>query len=320
MSYATVLEAVRIAGLNNKAAGEVFSYLAVNSGTATQLQSALQQMGACWAGGAERLSWDIANLAGYAEIRAALVSCGAAHDGAADLLAYELSNLTLTPPGSPALWYDAQNIDGTNNGSLVNLQTIGTWKNLGSLGAAGDVLQATAGLKPQYVAIASGGKLNNKSCVRSDGTRTMQSGALTTLNQPTLVAVVAMTTTIAGGICDIVDGRTAARNILGRNGAPFLGFAGSFVTPVGNFVANTYHGLNLNFNGAASIGRFDGAASGAVNPGAGGLDGVTLFSDLAAGSLWTGDIIELLVYNGGGQPTAAQVEAYFTTRYGATPQ
>lgn len=216
------------------------------------------------------------------------------------------------------LWYSAQNIDGLNNTSLTNGQTIGTWVNLGTLGAAGNLLQATAGLRPQYVLIASAGKLSNKSCVRSDGTRTMQTGALTTLAQPTLAAVVAMTTTIAGGICDVCDGRTAARNILGRNAGFTLAYAGSFVIPAaGNWVANTYHGFNCNFNGASSVARLDGTGGGTINPGTNGLDGVTIFADLAGGSLWTGDIVELVI---GASMTAAAAEAQFTTNYGATPQ
>lgn len=229
------------------------------------------------------------------------------------------SSSTPSLPGTPVLWYSAQNIDGLNNSSLVDGQTIGTWKNLGSLGAAGDLLQAVAGLRPQYVAVASLGKMNNKSCVRSDGTRWMQSAALGPLAQPTLIAAIAMATTLAGGVTDISDGRTAQRNILGRNAALTLAFAGSFVTSA-NWTVNKYQSINCNYNGAASVIRLDGSASGALAAGAQSLDGVTVLADLAGGSLWTGDLIELPIYNGGGQPTAAAVEAALTAFYGATPQ
>lgn len=225
-----------------------------------------------------------------------------------------------TPPGTPSLWYDAQNIDGLNNSSLVDGQVIGTWSNRGSLGSSGNVVQATAGLKPTYKQVASSGKLNNKSCVRSDGARSMQSGALTTLTQPTLIAAVALTTSVAAGIRWIIDGRTTQRDAMGQNGSPVEIFAGTFIQPGQNWSANTYQNVDCTFNGASSVCDMDGTASSSFNPGAGGLDGVTLFSDLAAGSLWIGDIVEVLVYNGGGQPTAAAVRAYFTAKYGATPQ
>jgi hypothetical protein len=226
----------------------------------------------------------------------------------------------LSPPGTPVLWFDAQNIDGTNNSGLVNLQTIGTWLNLGSLGVGGNLAQATAGIRPQYVAVASAGKLNNKSCVRNGAANWMQTAALTLMNQPTLIAAVAMTTSIAAGTSVISDGRGVGRNLVGRVGAPFSAYAGAVQPLGGNFVINIYNSVNVNFNGAASVGRMDGVAGGAVNVGATGLDGVTIFSDTSFGSNWTGDIVELLIYNGGGQPTPAQVEAYFVSKYGATPQ
>jgi hypothetical protein len=230
------------------------------------------------------------------------------------------TSTALAPPGTPSLWFSAQNIDGLSNTSLVDGQTLATWVNLGSLGASGNVLQAVAGMKPAFKLVASAGKLGNKSCVRSDGARWMQSGALTTLTQPNLVAAVAMTTSVAAGFRWITDGRTSERNIVGQNGTPVEAFANSFVQPVNGWAANSYQSVNVNFNGAVSIGRLDGVAGSAVNPGTGGLDGITLFSDLAGGSLWTGDIVEVLIYTGGGQPTAAQVEAYFVSAYGATPQ
>lgn len=216
------------------------------------------------------------------------------------------------------LWFSAQNIDGSNNSTLTDGQTIGTWVNLGTLGAAGNLIQATAGLRPTYVLVASAGKLGNKSCVRSDGTKMMQTAAISAMAQPNLVAAVAMTTTVAGGICCITDGRTAQRHIVGRNAAFVEIYAGSFVIPGGTWAANTYSTINCNFNGASTVARFNGTQT-TINPNTNSLDGLTVFADLAGGSLWNGDIVEVVV-NDDGSLTAATAEAQFVTNYGALPQ
>jgi hypothetical protein len=148
----------------------------------------------------------------------------------------------------------------------------------------------------------------------------MQTAAITTLNQPTLIAAVAMTTTVAGATSVISDGRSTQRNLMGRVGAPFSAYAGGVVPLGGNFTANVYTSINVNFNSVSTVGRMDGVAGAPANAGTLNLDGVTIFSDTSFGSTWTGDIVELLIYNGGGQPTPAQIEAYFVSKYGATPQ
>lgn len=323
MSYATVLEAVRIAGLNNKAAGEVFSYLATNGGTAAQLQAALQQMGACWAGGAERLSWDIANIAGYAEIRAALVACGVAHDGAADLLAYELSNLAIMPPGTPSLWFDAGNIDGLNNTSLVDGQGVGTWTNLGSVGAGGNLVQASAPLRPLYRAIATAGKINNRSGVENTGTMQMSTAALTVIPQPNITATVYRQASGAAAMSlndNTVGGPTDRQLIQTNTGIVVNIYAGGGVVATGNVPAlTTWETLLISWNGASTFGRLNGSQAANVNPGANGIGGWKIFNQSSNGEPWLGIVAEQLIWTGS-LPSVAAIEAYFAAKYGATPQ
>lgn len=225
---------------------------------------------------------------------------------------------TFTPPGTPSWWIDAQDV---NNGGAQpgNGSAIATWVNKGSV-ASGNAVQATGGLQPTFISVASAGKLGNKSCVRSGGTQWMQSANVTALTQPTIVYAICMTTTVAGGLVGVVDGNDGSNsNLLSRNAAVETIYAGSLLTG-GNFVANTYHMAGGLYNNASSTIRLDGVQGGAGTVGAAIMDGITLFANGPVSSFWTGDIVEVLVYSGGGQPTAAQIESYFTSKYGAFPQ
>lgn len=227
--------------------------------------------------------------------------------------------LGVTFPGTPKLRFSAQNVDGLNNSSMIDGQQVGTWTNIGSLGAAANAIQATAGLRPLFALVASAGKLNNKSAVRGNGARWVRSASITPIVQPMLVSALAMTTTIAAGTFVINDAITGPnRPILFRSTASYHIFAGTDAPTASSFVANSYHSVNGAFNGAASVGRMDGVASSGLATGAGSMDGVSLFADNANGEVWNGDIVEFSVHDDG--TTAAQVEAYYLAAYGATPQ
>lgn len=323
MSYTSLLEAVRIAGLNNKAAGEVFSYLANNGGTAAQLQSALQQMGACWAGGAERLSWDIANTAGYAEIRAALVACGAAHDGAADLLAYELTQAAApVPPGTNLfVRYSAQNLDGLNNSSLVDGQGMGTVVNLGSAGASYNQTQAVGANQPLYRAIAQSGKINNRPALEGDGSRGMQTGAIGALVQPT--TMFAMVKVKSSQAAAMITDTSVSQMQWGFISLQTRLFAGSAALTGQSVTIGSWQLVVAQFNGASSFGRMDGAQSGAINAGggAGGTTEMDFFQSAGGAFRLDAFIAEFMLYSAlltG--PQIALVEAYFAAMYGVTPQ
>lgn len=223
-------------------------------------------------------------------------------------------------PGAPALWYSAQNIDAVNNTTLTDGQVIATWKNLGSVGSAGDLTQATAGSRPQFNRVAQTGKLNNYSAVSSlIGTRWMQSGATGAIAQPTLIVLVARTNSNSATFGDLFDGN-AARQVVYRNTLSCEIYAGGSIVATGkSWVLSTWHTVSLTFNGASSSGRVDGSAGGAVNPGASALNGVTIFRDSGGAAFpWDGDIVQALVYADG--TAAATVESAITSFYGATPQ
>lgn len=65
----------------------------------------------------------------------------------------------------------AQNVDGTNNSSLVNGNPVATWENLGS--SALDVTQATGGAQPTFTTNCMG----STPCLRFDGGDKLQAGA-----------------------------------------------------------------------------------------------------------------------------------------------
>lgn len=226
---------------------------------------------------------------------------------------------SIVQPGSPFLFYDAQNIDGLNNTSLVDGQTIGTWVNLGSAGAPANALQATAGLRPFFRLIATPGKIGNKSAVESDGTRFMASGVITTVPQPVLCAIVYRATNLAGLVA-IVDsnGLREMISITAATGALNM-YAGAGPIATGQSIpATTWETILANFNGASSNGRLNGAAGGTINVSTNGSGGITLFAAAGGSSIAPGMIEEVLCYADGTTPAA--IEAYITAKIGANPQ
>lgn len=217
--------------------------------------------------------------------------------------------------------FDPQNIDGTNNSSLTDGQTIGTYVNLGAYGAAGNLVQATAGSRPFYRLIAASGKLNNLSAVQSDGARIMSTGACTLFTQPSLVCMIVRSETLPA-IEFFCDGRsggsTARQTLLQQSGTSQM--ASNSIVNGGVMQAAKFHMICATYSGAASTLRLDGVTSGALNPGVFALDGVTLFASLVNSGPMTGFLGPYRAYTGPGQPTAAAVEAEWTTTYGAFPQ
>ena len=226
----------------------------------------------------------------------------------------------IAPPGTPTLWFSARNIDGSNNGTLVDGQVVGTWTNLGSAGAGGNLVQATAGSRPFFRAVAAAGKINNMPAVQGDGTRWMSTGAITAFTQPSLVAAVLRSETIPA-VEFWIDGRnsggTARQTLLEQSGVAEM--ASNGIVAIGTALAAKFSSVNGLFNGASSQGRVDGVAGAVVNAGVFTLDGMSVFASNATTGLMNGYIAEILAYTGGGQPTAAQVEAYFASIYGVTP-
>lgn len=224
------------------------------------------------------------------------------------------------PPGSPSLWFDAQNVDGLNNSTMIDGQQVGTWKNLGSLASA-DLVQATGALRPLFRLVATAGKINNKSAVQSDGTQFMRTGAVASLNQPNLVAVVFRSTSLAA-ITAILDANSAGRQMFSFNGSGsgvVNMFAGVGPTSTGLTIVNlTWETLMGTFNGATSNGRLNGVDGGTINVGTNVMGGLSAFSDNVT-DIFAGFIEEILVYSGS-LPSAASVDAYINAKIGANPQ
>jgi hypothetical protein len=223
------------------------------------------------------------------------------------------------PTGTLNYWYSADNIDLTGNSSLVDGQTIGTWKNRGSVGATGDLVQATGGIRPIYRAVATAAKLNNKPGVEATGTQWMSTALADALVQPLVIALLVRSDT-AAAVEFMADGRvgggTARNTLLAQSGT--AQFASNSIVNMGTIVAGQYSAWVATFNGASSQGRINSVAGAVVNPGAFALDGVSLFTSNAPSGMLDGMIIEYLCYSSGVLP--ADIEAYFIAKYGVTPQ
>jgi hypothetical protein len=324
LSYSSVLFAVQNAGLAYKASGEVFAYLtSTGTGNFSTIRDALQSMGAAWAGGADFLSDSIVSNRGYAAILSALQTTGAAKDGAAELLAYELSQTfqALSPPGSPLLWFDGQDVDGLGNANaaLIDGQQIGTWVNKGSLGAAANAVQATAGIRPLFRKIAVPGKIGNLSALEGDGTKQLASALFASQVQPITWAIVVRCTGAGSQIFFSGPGGGHAHQLYVTGGTSLNAFAGTNAVTGQVIVANTFHQLGMVGNGAATTGDKDGVSVGPFAGGANDITGVSLFADTTPASFMTGFIAEVAAWQGAA-PTLAARTAYFTAKFGALPQ
>lgn len=224
-----------------------------------------------------------------------------------------------TPPGTVLLWFDAQNIDGTNNSSLVDGQALALWKNLGSLGAAGNMVQATGANKPVYRAVAVSGKIGNKSAVEAvDGARFMVSNGFTTIAQPAMFATVFRSNDKTSVEIDITTpGSVWQWYIAGGAGGTIHIRCTADVDTGLNPAVNTFHSSVANYNGASSVVTLNGTSSAAINPGSLSSGTQITWMDQTGGAGLIGYHVEKIVATG---TTAAALEAYFATKYGAFPQ
>jgi len=225
----------------------------------------------------------------------------------------------LGPPGAPILWFDAQDINLLGNAGIADNDPVGTWKNKGSLGTAGDLVQATAGFRPKFKKIASAGKLGNLSGVLADGVDdTMSTAGFAAKAQPNFyIAVMRIDNTAAAWILQNGDGGGVQRNQISSAGTTLNLYAGSVYASAAAVVQGTFHTVAGLFNGATSIAYVDGAAAASGNAGAQPLGAFEIFA-AAAGTFFTGYLIELLGYNSAQAEPAAR--AYLAAKYGVTPQ
>jgi hypothetical protein len=223
------------------------------------------------------------------------------------------------PPGTPYLWYDAQDINLGGNAGINDGDPIGTWKNKGSAGVAGDLTQAVGGSRPALKKVGLAGKLNNLSTVQfSGGTKSIAVAAGLTINQPDMVTIVVKTTNAALAQAFYQFGAGYSQQFAVSGAGLWQLYAGTQYTSALAITANSYFLLLTTWNAASTVFRINKVGDpGITTPGANNATGLTLgFDPVAPGSPMTGEIAEMLVHTGT-PPTAANVEAYYDAKYGA---
>lgn len=217
----------------------------------------------------------------------------------------------LTPPGSPLIWYDAANIDGTNNSSLVDMDPVTTWVNLGSRSSA-NATQATSSAKPTYR--NSGGV----KWVDFDGGDFIKTGTITTIPQPyTEVIVVGWDAT--GSSERATDGiDLAARGGMYKGGTNRLeSYAGVTLTSTNSIAATKYYSCKVYFNGASSSAVLNDTAT-AGNAGTNARTGVVMGANVLDSPQLNGRLREILIYDSD-MTTDQDLLDYLEAKYGTFP-
>jgi hypothetical protein len=153
-----------------------------------------------------------------------------------------------------------------------------------------DVTQSTASAKPT---LQAGG------AILFDGTADYLQSAGFTLNQPLTIYVRYKTTTTDDNayiVTGITFGKASIAHLTGGTNEVSI-FAGSSVVGAETVPSNTFTSVCGVFNGASSVLQVTNTDSG-INPGAAGLDGLTLgVRGDVAGVYFAGEIAEVIVYS-----------------------
>lgn len=226
-------------------------------------------------------------------------------------------------PGAPRLWWDGSDADLQRNTTYPSGTSIGAastpWRDKGSLGL--NLTQATAAARPTLQANGAGGRPSVRADGAGDYLRTALFGAA--LVQPTLVAMVGRAISIASSPIPFssVDSAAVNQHTIFSTTPAYRLYA--LVGPLdgGTPVAGQWFMWLGYFNGASTISRVNGVQVAAGATGTSDLNGVTLFASHGGvpAQFFFGDLSEVIVYNGS-IPAFADVEAYFTAKYGAFPQ
>lgn len=227
----------------------------------------------------------------------------------------------IPPPGSPTLWFSAQNIDGLGNGNsaFADQAQIATWVNLGSLGSAWNMTQATAGSRPLYNLIGTAGKMRNRPGIAFNGSKVMATATgLSSQAQPITWAIVASangsgTETYFGGAgsnAHALIASTLALQIYAGTGP--LG-SGQSIT------ANAIQTITMVGNGGSSNTSIDGTQGGNVSAGTIAIDNVIIGANGASLNFLSGTVYEMVAWTGV-VVSAASINAWVSSIYGATPQ
>ncbi len=228
--------------------------------------------------------------------------------------------VTSNPPGSPALWFNGQNIDGVSNTTLNNGDSIATWKNLGLLGNVADASNATLNNRPIFQKIASAGKINNLSSVKFDNIvafqQSLSTGAVLSLSGTRRVAIIARCRDTAFGY--LYSGINSTHQLSGYVFGGALGIAtgGGNATTTYTFTLNTYRLIIVDYNAAASSVRGDLVSYGPYNVPNETLTGFVIGNAYTLTNGFAGDIAELIVWDNIISTSTSDIESYFQFKYG----
>lgn len=200
-------------------------------------------------------------------------------------------------PFTPKFLYLASNIDGQNNTTLTDGQTLTTWKNLGSLGSAADL---TAHGSPTFKKIASAGKLNNGSSVVFPGTAYFTSSAQAGLVAPATYVMVnkihapGTLQVLATGLANV------SRCTLYTSTSWGLDSGAGTAVPPPNPVADQYNLVYVSFQTgnatfAANFSEVDSPPNSPLNAGNLMITGVTLGANYDGTLILTGEVAAFAV-------------------------
>lgn len=216
-----------------------------------------------------------------------------------------------TPPGAPTHWYAAWKETG-----FADNDPVATAQDFGSAGL--DATQGTADSRPTWQENRIGGQPT----FFGDGTDDfLRTAATSSVTQTFTTCAVFAYAAVSGFSTSeaITDGSSTASGFVGAHntGAVRL-LAGSNGTSSLIMSLTEAHWVCATFDGASTTVTLDGADA-TVDPGTGGLDGVTLFtraSGAGSGVYMGGDIAEVIVWD---TPiTHSDFGTYASERYGAT--
>ena len=215
------------------------------------------------------------------------------------------------------LWQGAGVTPATADGDVV-----GRWEDLTA--NADHVNQAVAGSKPT-LQNAAGDLLNGQPVVRIDAVDDYLQGAFTTggaMAQPYTIFVVAQTSATGAANHYLFDGDDGVNRAVIFNDGAFGGGDFSFYAGVvqhGGAEDANWHIWTAFFNGATSSLWNGGVVEVAADPGANGMDGITVGAKNDGTSPWDGDITEIIIYDLNlSDADKNQVGQYLAARYSLT--
>lgn len=214
------------------------------------------------------------------------------------------------PPAGYLLRYWAGDIDGSGNSTLTDLDSVGTWVNLGSHSSA-DLTQGTASAKPTYHDA-------DPPYVSFDGGDTVGVSSFATISQSFTIVLVAEwpnfnSTRIVQDNGSTASNRTAlftaattgeARLNCGATRASGINLSTATLSYVNGYCSGTSSYLNVN-----------GSLSSTGNAGTGSMVGHTIGAGYLGGSPFVGDVYEVIVY-AGDKANDSDLLTYLSDAYG----